>query len=58
MPERDGLLHFLAEASAAGVGRMVLTSSIAAIINGHSHAKNYLYSEKDWTNLEEPLLPK
>jgi len=36
---------------------VVRTSSIAAIINGNSHAKTYLYSEKDGTNLDKPLPP-
>jgi dihydroflavonol-4-reductase len=57
VPARDGALRVLAAANTAGVSRVVLTSSIAAIINGHSHPKTYLYTEKDWTNLDRPLPP-
>ena len=34
-----------------------MTSSIAAIVSGHDHGKSYLYSEKDWTNLDAALPP-
>ena len=42
---------------ATACGRVVLTSTIAGIINGNSHAKTYLYSEKDCTNLDKPVPP-
>ena len=57
VPARDGALRVLAAANAAGVSRVVLTSSMAAIINGHSHGKSYRYSEMDWTNLDIPIPP-
>lgn len=57
VPARDGALRVLAAANAAGVRRVVLTSSMAAVVNGHSHGKSYRYSEKDWTNLETPIPP-
>jgi dihydroflavonol-4-reductase len=57
VPARDGALRVLAAANEVGIQRVVLTSSIAAIINGHSHAKSYRYSENDWTNLDKPLPP-
>ena len=56
-PARDGALRVLAAANAADVRRVVLTSSMAAIVNGHSHGKSYRYSEKDWTNLGTPIPP-
>lgn len=57
VPARDGTLRVLRAAGAAGVRRVVLTSSIAAITNGHNHGGSYLYSEKDWTNIYPGLPP-
>ncbi|MEE8172199.1 MAG: aldehyde reductase [Alphaproteobacteria bacterium] len=57
VPARDGALRVLAAANEAGVRRVVLTSSMAAVKNGHSHAESYLYSEKDWSNLDKALPP-
>lgn len=57
IPARDGCLRVLRAASEAGVRRVVQTSSIAAITNGHSHDASYVYSEKDWSNLDHPLPP-
>jgi dihydroflavonol-4-reductase len=48
-PARDGALRVLKAARDAGVKRVVLTSSIAAIIHGHgSHPS--LFTESDWTD--------
>jgi dihydroflavonol-4-reductase len=48
-PARDGALRVLKAARDAGVKRVVLTSSIAAIIHGHgTHAT--VFTESDWTD--------
>jgi nucleoside-diphosphate-sugar epimerase len=49
-PARDGALRVLKAARDAGVKRVVLTSSMAAIAYGHK-PRNEPYSEKDWTDL-------
>ena len=49
IPARQGSLRVLAAARNAGVKRVVLTSSFAAI--GYSiDPKNHLFTEKDWTD--------
>lgn len=53
IPARDGALRALRFASEAGVKRFVLTSSMAAIAYGHGHGGG-IYSEADWTNLDNP----
>ncbi len=55
-PARDGTLRVLRAASAAGVKRVVLTSSFAAVGYGHKPA-DYIFTEEDWTPLEEPNQP-
>ena len=50
VPARDGALRVLKAAREAGVKRVVLTSSMAAIAYGHKPQKEP-YSEKDWTDL-------
>ncbi len=57
IPAHDGTLRVLAAAKEAGVCRVVLTSSIAAIVNGHHHDPSYLYSEKDWSDPNAGLTP-
>jgi nucleoside-diphosphate-sugar epimerase len=52
-PARDGALRVLRAARDAGVKRVVLTSSFAAIgygATGHTTA----FTEEDWTNLSDP----
>ena len=56
-PARDGTLRVLAAAKAAGVSRVVLTSSMAAVTNGHGHDDSYIYSEKDWSKINATLPP-
>lgn len=51
-PAREGTLRVLRAAHAAGVGRVVLTSSFAAI--GYGKALSRPYAESDWT---EPSVP-
>ncbi|WP_422061010.1 SDR family oxidoreductase [Sphingopyxis sp.] len=53
VPAREGALRALRFARAAGIRRFVLTSSMAAIAYGHGKDRD-LYSEADWTNLDNP----
>lgn len=53
VPARDGALRALRFAKQAGVERVVMTSSMAAIAYGVDRGE-YTFSEKDWTNLEHP----
>ena len=55
-PARDGTLRVLRAAKAAGVKRVVLTSSFAAIGYGQSRPSG-LYTEADWTDLSKDLTP-
>lgn len=47
IPARDGTLRVLKAAKAAGVKRVVMTSSFAAIAYGHS--KKDTFTEEDWS---------
>ena len=51
IPARDGTLRLLRAAAKGGVKRVVLTSSMAAIWDGH---KDYsrIFDENDWANLD------
>lgn len=54
IPARDGALRVLKAAKAAGVKRVVLTSSFAAI--GYSiDPKDHVFTEADWTDTQVPL---
>lgn len=54
IPARDGALRVLKAAKEAGVKRVVLTSSFAAI--GYSiPPANHIYTEDDWTDENAPL---
>lgn len=55
VPARDGTLHVLRAAVAAGVPRVVLTSSFAAV--GYSPKPVRDYDESDWTDPATPGLP-
>ena len=56
LPARDGTLRVLKAASNAGVKRVVITSSFAAV--GYSpKPANEPYTEEDWTNPDQPGLP-
>ncbi len=52
-PARDGALRVLRAARDAGVKRVVLTSSFAAIGYGAA-GRTTAFTEKDWTNLDDP----
>ena len=56
IPARDGSLRVLKAAQKAGVKRVVLTSSFAAI--GYSiDPKDHIFTEEDWTDENAPLRP-
>jgi nucleoside-diphosphate-sugar epimerase len=48
-PARDGALRVLRAANDAGAERVVLTSSLSAIVYGNDRSR--LFTEADWTNL-------
>jgi nucleoside-diphosphate-sugar epimerase len=52
-PARDGALRVLRAARDAGVRRVVLTSSFAAIGYGAAD-RTTAFTEEDWTNLDDP----
>ena len=52
-PARDGALRVLRAARDAGVKRVVLTSSFAAIGYG-AKGRTTAFTEEDWTNLADP----
>jgi len=53
VPARDGALRVLRAARDAGVNRVVLTSSFAAVGYGHDH-RGHVFSEQDWTDATGP----
>ncbi|PZU22542.1 MAG: aldehyde reductase [Chryseobacterium sp.] len=54
IPARDGALRVLKAANNAGVQRVVLTSSFAAV--GYSiNPKGHIFTEADWTDANAPL---
>ncbi len=52
VPARDGTLRLLRAASEAGVERVVLTSSIAAVCEGYPRDPTRVFTEDDWSRLE------
>jgi nucleoside-diphosphate-sugar epimerase len=56
VPAREGALNALRAANEAGIKRVVLTSSVAAVMYGHKE-KSRVFNEHDWTNLDAPNLP-
>ena len=55
LPARDGALRVLRAARDAGVPRVVMTSSVAAVAYGHGRGP-HCFTERDWTRLEAPGL--
>ncbi len=53
IPARDGALRALRAAKAAGIRRVVMTSSMAAVAYGYGGAKSR-FTEADWTNVNSP----
>jgi dihydroflavonol-4-reductase len=52
VPAREGALRVLSAASRAGVQRVVLTSSIAAV--NHCRDRNHVFTEEDWSDVTSP----
>jgi len=58
-PAMEGTLRVLKAAAEAGVQRVVVTSSLAAISGGHPVDNSRVYSEDDWSIVERcPPYPK
>jgi nucleoside-diphosphate-sugar epimerase len=55
-PARDGALRLLKAARDAGIKRVVLTSSFAAIGYGAPKDRTAAFTEQDWTNLSDPTV--
>lgn len=55
-PARDGALRVLDAANRGEVKRVVMTSSTAAVNGSRSTNKDYIYDEKDWTDLKDKTL--
>jgi dihydroflavonol-4-reductase len=53
-PAVQGTLRVLRSASAAGIERLVHTSSTVAVVYGHPHARTAPYTEADWTQVNSP----
>ncbi len=53
IPAREGALRVLRASKAAGVRRVVLTSSFAAI--GYGQRVDQVFTEANWTNVDAPL---
>ena len=49
IPAQEGTLRVLRAAQKAGVKRVVLVSSVAAVISGHER-ENRVFTESDWTD--------
>ena len=54
IPARDGTLRVLQAAANAGVQRVVLTSSIAAVVEGHD-PDGRIFTEEDWSNTDAKI---
>lgn len=52
VPARDGALRVLAAAVAERVERVVMTSSVAAVLYGHARDGSRVYDESDWSRLD------
>jgi nucleoside-diphosphate-sugar epimerase len=58
-PAKEGTLRVLRAAADAGVRRVVLTSSLAAVSGGHPHDNSRVFTEEDWSIVEAcPPYPK
>ena len=55
VPARDGALRVLRAASAGGVERVVMTSSVAAVVYGHARDGSRTYDERDWSQLGDEV---
>ena len=57
VPAREGTLRVLRAARDAGVERVLLTSSFAAIGYGHDRKRTAPFTEDDWTDTNSPDTP-
>ena len=53
VPAREGTLRMLRAASAAGVSRVVLTSSVAAVFSLRLREQGHVFTEADWCDPDE-----
>jgi dihydroflavonol-4-reductase len=53
-PAVQGTLRVLRVAAAAGVERLVQTSSMVAVMYGHPHGRTAPFTENDWTRVDSP----
>ncbi|MEO0581028.1 MAG: aldehyde reductase [Bacteroidota bacterium] len=54
IPAREGTLNVLRAATEAGVKRVVITSSVAAISYNDARGSNAKFTEEDWTDIANP----
>jgi len=54
IPARDGALRLLRAAKETGARKVVLTSSMAAVMYGHKTQPSRPYNESDWSPLKGP----
>jgi nucleoside-diphosphate-sugar epimerase len=54
IPAREGALRVLRAAAAAGVKRVVLTSSLAAVLYGYGPGKQH-FDEGNWSQVDKPI---
>lgn len=54
-PAREGTLRALAAASKAGVVRLIMTSSSAAVMSGRDREPGRTFDENDWSDLGQPM---
>src|SRR5204863_5276432 len=50
VPAREGALRVIQASLAAGVQRIVMTSSVAAVRHGRPASEDTPYTEEDWTD--------
>jgi nucleoside-diphosphate-sugar epimerase len=55
VPARDGALRVLKAAAAAGVKRVVMTSSVAAVLYGHTRDGSRVFDEGDWSDIDAKI---
>ncbi len=55
VPARDGALRVLRAAVAERVRRVVMTSSVAAVLYGHARDGSRTYDERDWSQLSSAV---
>jgi dihydroflavonol-4-reductase len=56
VPARDGALRVIDAALAAGVRRIVMTSSVASVRHGANDHTDHVFTEEDWTDADNTKL--